>query len=394
MKKIWILLILLCPFVIRAASIEDYYINATLNSNGDLLVEEYVLPKNNTDYWERNIYYQDNETTENNLDYTSLNNASGIELLTIGSVPKVKNDKEEITGVKEFTKVNVASTGDNNVYLIRNDIDKEYLRIYKTDNEAYYLKYIIKDLAVKYEDIAEIYFNILKNNQDKIKNLKITINLPDNNKAYSFSKGKNVKKGINNNYKLSYQYKDIKENEDIKLRILFNKDIVSNSTKENSNKTLTEILNFEKQNKNIVSDINKFLEVVIVILIIINYSLLVTYTRLSIISYKDIVKILKKKFNKKSIMYLVVSLIIVGGLVFLRILGITLLLLSIIISSYIINRSKKDKKIKYLSTMYILIMFICSLNLIRENNIFYIILSILDIISLYSLSLKTNGKLE
>ena len=72
MKKIWILLILLCPFVIRAASIEDYYINATLNSNGDLLVEEYVLPKNNTDYWERNIYYQDNETTENNLDYTSL----------------------------------------------------------------------------------------------------------------------------------------------------------------------------------------------------------------------------------------------------------------------------------------------------------------------------------
>lgn len=394
MKKIWILLILLCPFVIRAASIEDYYINATLNSNGDLLVEEYVLPKNNTDYWERNIYYQDNETTENNLDYTSLNNASGIELLTIGSVPKVKNDKEEITGVKEFTKVNVASTGDNNVYLIRNDIDKEYLRIYKTDNEAYYLKYIIKDLAVKHEDIAEIYFNILKNNQDKIKNLKITINLPDNNKAYSFTKGKNVKKVINNNYKLSYQYKDIKENEDIKLRILFNKDIVSNSTKENSNKTLTEILNFEKQNKNIVNDINKFLEVVIVILIIINYSLLVTYTRLSIISYKDIVKILKKKINKKSILYLVVSLIIVGGLVFLRIIGITLLLLSIIISSYIINRSKKDKKIKYLSTMYILIMFICSLNLIRENNIFYIILSILDIISLYSLSLKNNGKLE
>lgn len=394
MKKIWILLILLCPFVIRAASIEDYYINATLNSNGDLLVEEYVLPKNNTDYWERNIYYQDNATTENNLDYTSLNNASGIELLTIGSVPKVKNDKEEITGVKEFTKVNVASTGNNNVYLIRNDIDKEYLRIYKTDNEAYYLKYIIKDLAVKHEDIAEIYFSILKNNQDKIKNLKITINLPDNNKAYSFTKGKSVKKVINNNYKLSYQYKDIKENEDIKLRILFNKDSVSNSTKENSDKTLTEILNFEKQNKSIVGDINKFLEVVIVILIIINYSLLVTYTRLSIISYKDIVKILKKKFNKNSILYIVVSLIIVGGLVFLRILGITLLLLSIIISSYIINRSKKNKKIEYLSTMYILIMFICSLNLIRENNIIYIILSILDIISLYSLSLKNNGKLE
>ena len=392
MKKIWILLILLCPFVIKAESIENYYINATLNSNGDLLVEEYVLPKNNTGYWERNIYYQDNETTGDNLNYTSLNNASGVELLTIGSVPKVKNNKEKITGVKEFAKANVASTGDNNIYLVRNDINKEYLRIYKTNNDAYYLKYIIKDLVVKYDDIAEIYFNILKNNQDKIKNLKITINLPDNNKAYSFTKGKTVKKVINNNYKLSYQYKDIKENEDIKLRILFNKDIVSNSTKENSSKALTEILNFEKQNKNIIRDINKFLEVVVVILIIINYSLLVIYTRLSIISYKDIVKILKKKINKKSIIYVIVSVIIVEGLIFLRILGIALLLLSIIISSYTINRSKKDKKIKYLSTMYILIMFICSLNLIKENNIIYIILSIADVVSLYSLSLKNNEK--
>ena len=193
MKKIWILLIiLLCPLVIKAENIEDYYINATLNSNGDLLVEEYVLPKNNSGYWEKNIYYQESENPGDNLDYKNLNNHSGIELLTVGSVPKVKNEKEEITGVKEFTKVNVASTGDNKVYLLRNDINKEYLRIYKTSNEAYYLKYIIKNMAVKYEDIAEIYLIILKNNPDTIKNLRITINLPNNNKAYSFTKGKNI----------------------------------------------------------------------------------------------------------------------------------------------------------------------------------------------------------
>lgn len=389
MKKIWILLImLLCPLVIKAENIEDYYINATLNSNGDLLVEEYVLPKNNSGYWEKNIYYQESENSGDNLDYKNLNNHSGIELLTVGSVPKVKNEKEEITGVKEFTKVNVASTGDNKVYLLRNDINKEYLRVYKTSNEAYYLKYIIKNMAVKYEDIAEIYLIILKNDQDTIKNLKITINLPNNNKAYSFTKGKNVKKVTNNNYRLSYQYKDIKEQEDIKLRILFNKDIVNNSLKENNSQTLAEILSFEKQNSNIINNINKFLGIIIAILTIINYFLLVTYTRLSIIGYKDILNILKGKISKKNIIYTVLSLIIIIGLIFLRVLGITLLILSIIISSYIINRNKKDNKIKYLSIMYILIMFICTLNLVRANNIIYLILSIADIISLYSLSLK------
>ena len=304
MKKVWILLIIfLCPLVIKAENITNYYINATLNSNGDLLVEEYIELKENTNYFERNIYYKDNTLKvpayDNFIEYNKLNNGSSIQFLTIGSIPKVKNNTEEITGVKEFSKTNVAHTGDTNIYILRNDEDKDYLRIYKDDNNAYYLKYVIKDLAVKYNDIGEIYFNILKNNPDRIKNLKITINLPNNNKAYSFTKGKNVKKVTNNNYKLSYQYKDIKEQEDIKLRILFNKDIVNNSLKENNTQTLAEILSFEKQNSNIIKNINKFLGIIITILIIINYFLLVIYTRLSIIGYKDILNILKEKISKK-----------------------------------------------------------------------------------------------
>lgn len=388
MKKIWSLLILLCPLVIKAESIKDYYINATLNSNGNLLVEEYVLPQDDNNYWEKNIYYQDKENTENKLDYTNLNNASGIELLTVGSVPKIKNNQEEIKGVKEFTKVNVASTGDSNVYLNRSDTGKEYLRIYKNSKEAYYLKYLIKDLAVKYNDIGEIYFNVLKDNQDKINNLKITINLPDNNKAYSFNQGKDVKKIINKNYQIEYQYKDVKEKEDIKLKILFNKDIISNSTKENDIEVLSEILNTEKQDKTIVNNIDEFLKVTIVILIIINYCLLGIYINLRIISYKDMVKLLKGKINKKNIIYMIIGLVIIGILAVLKVVGLVFLILSIIIGSYLISKNKSDLRIKYLSIMYIFIMFFCSLNLTRDNNIIYFLLSLADIISLYSLNIK------
>ena len=325
---------------------------------------------------------------DNFIEYNKLNNGSSIQFLTIGSIPKVKNNTEEITGVKEFSKTNVAHTGDTNIYILRNDEDKDYLRIYKDDNNAYYLKYVIKDLAVKYNDIGEIYFNILKNNPDRIKNLKITINLPNNDKAYSFTKGKNVKKVTNNNYKLSYQYKDIKEQEDIKLLILFNKDIISNSTKINNIDALEKILNNEPKNITLIDYIDKILEIIILILIISNYCLLVIYTRESIISYQEIEKGLKNKINRKNILYLILILILMIILIILKLLGIVLLVLSIIISSYVINKNKKDKRIKYLTTMYILIMFICFLNLLQKNSVIYIILSLADIISLYSLNIK------
>lgn len=399
MKKVWILLIiLLCPLVIKAENITNYYINATLNSNGDLLVEEYIELKENTNYFERNIYYKDNTLKvpayDNFIEYNKLNNGSSIQFLTIGSIPKVKNNTEEITGVKEFSKTNVAHTGDTNIYILRNDEDKDYLRIYKDDNNAYYLKYVIKDLAVKYNDIGEIYFNILKNNPDRIKNLKITINLPNNDKAYSFTKGKNVKKVINNNFKISYQYKDIKEQEDIKLRILFNKDIISNSTKINNIDALEKILNNEPKNITSIDYIDKILEIIILILIISNYCLLVIYTRESIISYQEIEKGLKNKIDRKNILYLILILILMIILIILKLLGIVLLILSIIIGSYVINKNKKDKRIKYLTTMYILIMFICFLNLLQKNSVIYIILSLADIVSLYSLNIKKEKKLK
>ena len=86
-----------------------------------------------------------------------------MEFLTVGSVAKTKKDFDEITGVKEFNKVNVGSLGDTGIYLLRSDEGKEYIRLYKKGDDAYYLKYIIKDLAVKHNDIGEIYFNLLKN---------------------------------------------------------------------------------------------------------------------------------------------------------------------------------------------------------------------------------------
>lgn len=390
MKKLLVLLILCCPFIIKAQDIDNYYINATINSNGDLLVEEYIETKEENGYFERDIYYQDNYVSDENalktLEYTSLNNGSSVEFLTVGSVAKTKKDSVEFTGVKEFNKVNVGSLGDTGIYLLRSDEGKEYIRLYKKGDDAYYLKYIIKDLAVKHNDIGEIYFNLIKNNKDNIKNLKVVINLPDNKKAYAFSEGASVKKIINNNYKINYLYKNVLENQDIKLRVLFDKDLIKITTKLSNIEALNKIINTEKKNNNSIKGLDNFLEIAILVLVIINYMLLVNYTHKGLLDYKKLSKISKEIKNKKACLYGIIGIFLIIILSFLKLLGIVLLLVSIIVTSYMINKSKNDNRVKYIGVMYVLIMLICCFNLIKDNNIVYIILSIADMLSLCNLA--------
>ena len=390
MKKLLVLLILCCPFIIKAQDIDNYYINATINSNGDLLVEEYIETKEENGYFERDIYYQDNYVSDENalktLEYTSLNNGSSVEFLTVGSVAKTKKDSVEFTGVKEFNKVNVGSLGDTGIYLLRSDEGKEYIRLYKKGDDAYYLKYIIKDLAVKHNDIGEIYFNLIKNNKDNIKNLKVVINLPDNNKAYAFCTGAPVKKIINNNYKINYLYKNVLENQDIKLRVLFDKDLIKSTTKLSNIEALNKIINTEKKNNNSIKGLDNFLEIAILVLVIINYMLLVNYTHKGLLDYKKLSKISKEIKNKKACLYGIIGIFLIIILGFLKLLGIVLLLVSIIVTSYMINKSKNDNRVKYIGVMYVLIMLICCFNLIKDNNIVYIILSIADMLSLCNLA--------
>ena len=396
MKKLLVLLILCCPLIIKAQDIDNYYISATINSNGDLLVEEYIETKEENGYFERDIYYQDNYVSDENalktLEYTSLNNGSSVEFLTVGSVAKTKKDTAEITGVKEFNKVNVGSLGDTGIYLLRSDEGKEYIRLYKKGDDAYYLIYIIKYLAVKHNDIGEIYFNLIKNNKDNIKNLKVVINLPNNKKAYAFSAGAPVKKINNNNYKIEFLYKNVLENQDVKLRVLFDKDLIKSTTKLSNIEALNKIINAEKKNNNNIKGLDNFLEIAILVLVIINYMLLVNYTHKGLLDYKKLSKISKKIKNKKACLYGIIGIFLIIILSFLKLLGIVLLLASIIVTSYMINKSKNDNRVKYIGVMYVLIMLICCFNLIKDNNIVYIILSIADMLSLCNLAVMEKIK--
>ena len=82
MKRLLAILVLLCPLIVKAQDIDNYYINATLSKDGNLIVEEYVEVKEMEGYFERNIYYRDDyvmASDNNTFGYTALNNGKNID---------------------------------------------------------------------------------------------------------------------------------------------------------------------------------------------------------------------------------------------------------------------------------------------------------------------------
>ena len=176
------------------------------------------------------------------------------------------------------------------------------------------------------------------------------------------------------------------ENQDIKLIVLFDKDLIKITTKLSNIEALNKIINTEKKNNNSIKGLDNFLEIAILVLVIINYMLLVNYTHKGLLDYKKLSKISKEIKNKKACLYGIIGIFLIIILGFLKLLGIVLLLVSIIVTSYMINKSKNDNRVKYIGVMYVLIMLICCFNLIKDNNIVYIILSIADMLSLCNLA--------
>ena len=100
MKKFIMFIFILWPSLIGAQSIDNYYLNITIQASGDTLVENIIDSKETLDYLETNLPLKDNLTLE-----------------TVGGIKKNKTYDFTSLGVKEFLKTNKATTNDTNLYL-------------------------------------------------------------------------------------------------------------------------------------------------------------------------------------------------------------------------------------------------------------------------------------
>ena len=192
MKRIFKYLIfsilLIFPFIIKAEGIENYFINATVQESGDLLVEEYFYLNGEFNGFERIIEYRNDNSYPFDANMESyggsdIHNGSGIVIHEIKGLDINPNFDFSNTYGDNFTEVDYAERGDYGVYTETNNYNGVSLLIYNPNskNKAFYIKYTLKDMAIMHNDVAEIGWNIVGNElTESVAHLKAYVNFPNN----------------------------------------------------------------------------------------------------------------------------------------------------------------------------------------------------------------------
>ena len=198
MKKILLkilVILFLIPISVNALTysnvdydITDYYINANILENGDCEVSEMIALKGTFNGYIRDILYRNSLLNDDNFASSSRYNASNLEIIKI--------EAKDYSGVLSFANlddldyVSLKKNYDANLgYTITPLNDGLSLKMYyATKGKAIFkITYLLKDVAVLHNDVAEFYWNFIGNNyDDDLHNVNIKVNLPGSDKSSNF----------------------------------------------------------------------------------------------------------------------------------------------------------------------------------------------------------------
>lgn len=256
MKKILLMLIsFIFPFIVYANTIDNYYINATIKDNGDLLVEEYFYIDGTFNGMERIINYKNinaYDFVESASSYggSKLHNGNGIEILEVRALPKDENfDFENIDG-NLFSKVSSASKGDYEVYTENRSSYGSTIRIFLPSykDEAFYIKYLLKDMAILHNDVGELGWNVVGDSlANPTNNLIVKVNIPDNKniiKVWGHGPLNGYTKILSNS-EVTANITDLSSNAAVDIRVAFDKNVIKNSSKKSNVDALDKIIKYE-----------------------------------------------------------------------------------------------------------------------------------------------------
>ena len=261
LKRVLFLFLLFIPVCVQAESgIENFYVNAVIKENGDITVEEYFYLNGEFNGMDRDILFQNPDAYEfrPEMEYyggSKIHNGSGITLEEIRALPIDKNfDFQNVSGTL-FKKVINADAGDYGVYTTTRSSDGASYRIFLPDskNEAFYLKYTLKNMAVVYDDVAEIYWNVIGDSlRESIGTLKIRITFPNNQTEFRVWAHGPLQGEIHkvSNQVLEAEVQNIFSYEAVDIRAVFDKTVVPSSFKLTHVTALDKILNYEEDMAN------------------------------------------------------------------------------------------------------------------------------------------------
>lgn len=269
MKKIRIILLFLFVFILflfssksNATNESQYskkllYQDATINADGSLRVKEVMWLNDEYNGGKREIEFNDSSKYSFSGIYsnfsgdTDIYNASKISNIKVYDISQENfNSIEDINNIeKEFKKVEKATKGEYGVYTVtenKHDVD---VTIYcpSKKKKVLYLEYTIEDAIIVHNDIAELYWCFLENNDETIYDYKLVVHLPqEDNNVMVWSHGPDTGHCSITDYKtLTLEDRNIAPYKYETLRIMFDKTLVPEATKVSNVKGKEYILKYE-----------------------------------------------------------------------------------------------------------------------------------------------------
>lgn len=284
MKKILLILLVFISFIkVNALSIDKMYIDSEIDISGNLLVKEVIEINNLNEDFDYKLYFKDMNLTLNDKNYYD-----GINI-SIENIGLLNEDYDlNLLNKDDFKKYIKES---NDIETIKND-NNYSVKIKKNNKKTYiYIDYMVLSLSVIHNDIAEFYYKYLNNLEYDIKELKIIFKLPYSSNTFDVYAHSNMKANItkdDKNYLVIIQKKDYKKDNDLDLRVLYNKDlyqVVYNKNKKSNIDALDLIKNTENDRISSTKR-NNILPYVFTSIIVI----LIVFITIFIIKYKHIKK--------------------------------------------------------------------------------------------------------
>ena len=194
MKKVILLIISLFSFTtVTFAKVEDvnydikdYIVDARIDISGNMVVKEVIEVKGSYNGYIRDLVYKNNNLGEftddlNGFSGSSIYNATSIEVRKVGTI----NHSGKLTfdvfneEVNEFSKCSLSEL----CYEETTNSDGVSLKMYNETHSGstyFYIEYLLGNVVVLHNDIAELYFNFIGYGfDDDIENYQLRVVVPN-----------------------------------------------------------------------------------------------------------------------------------------------------------------------------------------------------------------------
>lgn len=257
-KLIVLLFLVIIPVRIEARDgITNYYIYATILSNGDINVREIFTMNGSFNGMNRIINFEGSyDKFDGSIDSFKGSDIYNGDSIIINEVKGISYSNKLVFSDlgkmgDRFKEVSTANKGDYGVYTNREEFDGINLMIYNPSsrNKAFYIDYTITNMAIIHNDVAELGFNLFTELTEYVDNLEMVVSVPNNqNTIKVWAHGPLWGESrIVNKKTVKITVTELEPNTPVDIRLVFDKEVLSESSKYSNTDALDKIIKLETE---------------------------------------------------------------------------------------------------------------------------------------------------